>query len=107
MAWGGGDRVQMWGTGSEIFLMYEEWASKINGEKKWTDSIWEYFWGSQTPSPNIAFFNKLNLSEHFLEALSGRQKIVAYCRAGREIFMRCAEWKFPGKICLNPIPTRS
>ena len=37
-------------------------------KRQWTDLIWKYFWGSQTPSPNIAFFNKLNLSEHFFGA---------------------------------------
>ncbi len=31
-----------------------------------------YHWGSQTPCPNIAFCNKLNLNKHFLFKILGR-----------------------------------
>ncbi len=51
---------------SKVLKLYACYgAQRTIGERKWTDLIWKYFWGSQTPSPNIAFFNKLNLSEHF------------------------------------------
>ena len=44
-------------------------------KRQWIDSRLKYFSGSQTPSPNITFFNKLNLSEHFLQPWGDQEKV--------------------------------